>query len=60
MYRGVDVSPLRGSGEDTQQPSSAMRTNPWFVVVTRNDPAWGENLSSEREAYALVVVFADR
>lgn len=42
------------------QSSPAVRTNSWFVVVTRNDPAWGENLSSEREPYALVAVLADR
>ncbi len=42
------------------QPSPAVRANSWFVVVTRNDPAWEENLSSEREAYALVAVLADR
>ena len=42
------------------QPSSAMRESSWFVVVTRNDPAWGENLSSKREQYALTVILADR
>lgn len=42
------------------QPSPATRANPWFVVVTRNDPAWGETLSSEREPYALAAVLADR
>lgn len=42
------------------QPSPAMRARPWFVVATRNDPAWGETLSSGREPYALVVVLADR
>lgn len=42
------------------QPSPEMRAKPWFVVVTRNDPAWGETLSSEREPYALVAVLADR
>lgn len=42
------------------RPSSAVRTNSWFIVVTRNDPPWGENLSSERESYALVAVLADR
>lgn len=43
-----------------KQPSGAMRESSWFVVVTRNDPAWGANLSSERELYALTVVLADR
>ena len=42
------------------QPSPAMRARPRFVVATRNDPAWGETLSSGREPYALVVVLADR
>lgn len=42
------------------QPLPAMQTSSWFVVVTRNDPAWGETLSSGREPYALVVVLADR
>ena len=42
------------------QPSRAMRESSWFVVVTRNDPAWGANLSSEREPYALTVTLSDR
>ena len=42
------------------QPSKAMRESSWFVVVTRNDPAWGSNLSSEREPYALTVTLSDR
>ena len=42
------------------QPSSKLRECLWFVVVTRNDPAWGTNLSQERESYALVVTLADR
>ena len=41
-------------------PSPAMRESSWFVVVTRNDPAWGANFSSDRESYALVVTLADR
>ncbi len=32
----------------------------WFVVVTRSDPAWGQNVSDEREDYALVTTIADR
>ncbi len=32
----------------------------WFVVVTRNDPAWGQNISNEHEEYALVATIADR
>ena len=43
-----------------KQPSRAMRASSWFVVVTRNDPAWGANLSSVREPYTLTVVVADR
>ena len=43
-----------------RQPSSALRDSSWFVVVTRNDPAWGANFSSERESYSLVVTVADR
>jgi len=31
-----------------------------FVVVTRNDPAWGSNLANEKEAYALVIYLRDR
>lgn len=42
------------------QPSSTVRESSWFVVVTRNDPPWGEKLSSDREGYALVVTLADR
>ena len=42
------------------QPSRAMRESSWFVVVTRNDPPWGQNLSAERESYALTVTVADR
>ena len=43
-----------------RQPSSALRDSSWFAVVTRNDPAWGANHSSERESYALVASIADR
>ena len=42
------------------QPSSAVRRSSWFVVVTRNDPAWGANLVREREPYALAVTLTDR
>ncbi len=41
-------------------PSRSTRDRSWFVVVTRNDPAWGANLSLEREPYALAVVLDDR
>ncbi len=40
--------------------SVSRRDGSWFVVVTRNDPAWGTNLSLEREPYALAVVLNDR
>ena len=43
-----------------RQPSRAMRQNSWFVVVTRNDPIWGENLSFDRESYALTITLSDR
>ena len=42
------------------QPSLALRNSSWFVVVTRNDPLWGLNLSSEQESYALIVKLDDR
>lgn len=42
------------------RPTEILASKPWFVVVTRNDPAWGEPLSSERERYALAVVLDDR
>ena len=42
------------------QPSEALRECSWFVVVTRNDPAWGSTLSSGRESYALAVTLTDR
>lgn len=43
-----------------KQPSQSVRESSWFVVVTRKDPAWGESLASEREAYALTVKLLDR
>ena len=43
-----------------KQASSALRECSWFVVVTRNDPAWGATLSSERESYGLAVTLTDR
>lgn len=36
------------------------RSKRLFVVVTRNDFAWGEPLSSQNEPYSLVVKIADR
>ena len=43
-----------------KQPSRSTRDSSWFVVVTRNDPPWGESLASQRESYALTVALADR
>ena len=43
-----------------KQPSTELRDSSWFAVVTRNDPAWGGNHSSEFESYALAVSIADR
>ena len=43
-----------------KRASVSRRDGSWFVVVTRNDPAWGTNLSLEREGYALAVVLNDR
>ena len=45
---------------DIQDGVGVARDGSWFVVVTRNDPAWGTNLSLEREPYALAVVLNDR
>ena len=42
------------------RPSTSVRESSWFVVVTRNDPVWGRNLSSDKESYALTVTLADR
>ncbi len=36
------------------------RTSGLFVVVTRNDPAWGEPFTLEEEPYALVIRVSDR
>ena len=43
-----------------KQPSRSARDNSWFVVVTRNDPPWGETLAAEQEPYALAVRLEDR
>lgn len=42
------------------EPSQTTKLGSWFVVVTRKDPAWGQNLSADREPYALAVAIADR
>ena len=51
---------LQASTWTFKQPSSSMRAISWFVVVTRNDPAWGANVAAERETYALTVRLADQ
>lgn len=43
-----------------KHPSLGVRQDPWFVVVTRNDPIWGANVAAEHETYALTVRLADR
>lgn len=43
-----------------KQPSQRTRESSWFIVVTRKDPAWGEDFASERENYALAVKLSDR
>ena len=43
-----------------KQLSQSARGNAWFVVVTRNDPPWGELLAAEQEPYALAVRLDDR
>jgi len=39
---------------------SPLRNQRLFVVVTRNDQSWGEELTGVEESYALVVCFRDR
>ena len=43
-----------------KQPSQSARANAWFVVVTRNDPPWGEPIAAQQEPYALAVRLDDR
>ena len=40
--------------------SSKLRTNKLFVVVTRNDFPWGENLCDSEESYSLLVSLRDK
>nr|VFJ47811.1 MAG: Subtilase family protein [Candidatus Kentron sp. DK] len=40
--------------------NSKLRNEKLFVVVTRNDFPWGENLCAQEEDYALVVSLRDR
>lgn len=42
------------------RPSRDTRDSRWFVVVTRNDPPWGSDISLESEPYALTVTLNDR
>ena len=51
---------VQASAWSFTRPSLEAARKPWFVVVTRNDPPWGEPLSSEREPYALALVLDDR
>ena len=51
---------VQGSTWTFTQPSAALSNTSLYVVVTRNDPAWGEALSSEREPYTMVVKLDDR
>ena len=51
---------VQASTWEFKQPSEKVRQSRWVIVVARNDPAWGERLSSEQEEYALAVVLADR
>lgn len=39
--------------------SDVRRQKRLFVVVTRNDPPWGEGLSAELEEYSLVICLRD-
>lgn len=42
------------------QKDSALRTKKLFVVVTRNDFPWGENLCDNEESYSLLVSLRDK
>ena len=42
------------------QKDSALRTKKLFVVVTRNDFPWGENLCDSEESYSLLVSLRDK
>ena len=54
----------KGTGQAStwtfRRPKAGIRSQSWFVVVTRVDSRWGENLSKEREKYALAVNLSDR
>lgn len=40
--------------------SAPRRSDTWYVVVTRRDLPWGQQLSNERETYALAITLSDR
>lgn len=43
-----------------KKPTDKRLRNELFVVVTRNDPGWGETETLEREPYSLVIKISDR
>lgn len=57
-----DKGTVQGATWEYRQFSrnSKLRNNRLFLVVTRNDFPWGENLSSSEEGYSLAVCFRDR
>lgn len=62
-----DIAALRRSRGTVQastwtfrQPSPNARASSWFVVVTRNDPPWGQPIAAQQEPYALAVRLEDR
>lgn len=54
----------KGTGQAStwtfRRPLTKVRSQSWFVVITRIDSRWGESLSKEREKYALAVNLSDR
>jgi hypothetical protein len=63
-YPGRDISSERRNPGSVQSSVwKRQQLNPktrWFVVVTRDDPAWGTVLCEEEEPYALVASVTDR
>lgn len=64
---GRDIAALRRSRGTVQastwtfrQPSPNALASSWFVVVTRNDPPWGQPIAGQQEPYALAVRLEDR
>ena len=43
-----------------KKATAELRRSSWFVVISRNDPVWGESFSSQRESYALAVILSDQ